>query len=194
MMPFEMDIAINGVMALLPVLSLSAGIILLLRNLGLPKEGRNHFKPIMLTLAWVLVGLGLALSILRFGVEFGLAIALLQLSALALVGVASQAQFKPVNHAVVASEYIPLSSSKRKRLVLFFIAGPYSVVTSCVISMAIALILPTSRINQMAFVAIFYPVLLGIISYLICFRKTLLRDTIYLSLAACLSAISIFNL
>lgn len=156
-----------SLMALLPVLFVSAGLFSLLIIQRSSKWSGRLLSP----LAWLVILSGIGLSVNHFGPEFGIAIALLQVSLFAVLLLLCRASFKVVSHKVVASEYLPFSSSWHGKLALFILAGPYCIATTCAISLAVSLALPVDNISQMAFVSIFYPVLLGSTSFLICFRK-----------------------
>ncbi|QFU77353.1 hypothetical protein EY643_17725 [Halioglobus maricola] len=123
-------------------------------------------------LGWILLGTCLATAVQYWGAEFGLSYSLAALGLLALIPITANYEYKPpkVDHSAGG-----LSSTPGHRWLTFLAAGPLAGIACCQLTLTLVDLAPGSEINRMAWAAVGFPSLWGLLMYLICTQRQPVR-------------------
>jgi len=120
----------------------------------------------------------------RVGVEFAVIYILLSLTLTAWFIIACRLELRAVKPAVPRLPERFSDTSITHKLATFIVAGPLTLVTGCLATIALTGLLPIARNEQLVVAALSYPVLIALIIYGVCNSEKLARNSFFL-LATC---------
>ena len=167
---------INTLLAWLPLV-LSAGAIIALRT-GWRKPSYRH--RMMMPVASLLVVAAIKLWAQRVGIEFAVVYTFLTLTFTAWLTTTSGVTFKAVKRTPPALPKQFLHTSSTHKVVTFIVAGPLTLVAACLVTIALASLLPIARNEQLIMGAFVYPLLIAVTTYWLCSSDRLVRKGLLL--------------
>lgn len=106
-----------------------------------------------------------------WGAEFGISYWFAAFTLVALLFVAANSERRPVIAENGRSSIIGVATqraSARQKWLTFLAAGPLAGLASCQLTLLVAYVLPGNEVNNMAIAAITFPVLWGMLAYVVC--------------------------
>ncbi|MFK7978106.1 MAG: hypothetical protein AB8C02_18380 [Halioglobus sp.] len=162
---------------------------LLLLRVGWRRTSRRY--RLAKALGWGLLSVATYLSMQVWGAEFGLSYALAAFSgvALALVGVNSVR--RPALQEKASSASVQ-GTTLAQKCITFLAAGPLAGLASCQFTLLSASALPGNEINSMAIAAVVFPLLWGLLAYMVCVIAKPVNLAIALSTAATVFSFALY--
>lgn len=100
------------------------------------------------------------------------------------------------NKVATGQTRLSLKKEKRKiwckRLWLFVLCGPFTLIAMCLLSVLVCFLIPVDNSIRLVFAAFLYPLFIGICIYWLCAKDALLRHTIVLSTLSIVSVLSLY--
>ncbi len=134
----------------------------------------------MVPLGILLVVAAVKLWTHRVGVEFAVIYTLLTLTLTAWFTTASGIEFRAVRQTPPTLPRQLLNTSPTRRVATFIVAGPLTLVAGCLVTIALASLLPIARNEQLAIGAFVYPLLIAVAIYRFCSSDGLARNCLLL--------------
>lgn len=131
-------------------------------------------------LASLLIVAAINLWAQRVGIEFAVIYTLLTLTFTAWITTTSGVEFRAVKHTHPALPRQFLNTSNTHKVATFFVAGPLTVVTACLVTIALASLLPITLNEQLVMGAFVYPLLIAVTTYWLCSSDRLVRNGLLL--------------
>lgn len=134
----------------------------------------------MMPLASLLIVAAINLWAQRVGIEFAVIYTLLTLTFTAWITTTKGVEFRAVKQTPPALPKQLLNTSTTHKVATFFVAGPLTVVTACLVTIALASLLPIALNEQLVMGAFVYPLLIAVAIYWICSSDRLMRNGLLL--------------
>ena len=134
----------------------------------------------MMPLASLLIVAAIKLWAQRVGIEFAVVFTFLTLTFTAWITTTSGVEFRAVKHTPPALPKQFLNTSSTHKVATFIVAGPLTLVTACLVTIALASLLPIERNEQLIMGAFGYPLLIAVTTYWLCISDRLVRNSLLL--------------
>ena len=165
---------------LLPVLVCGCAVLAL--RVGWRKYELKH--RVMTPLAGLLLLTTMNIWAHRVGIEFAVIYTLLTLTLIAWLATAYGLECRAVKETPPRLSERPSNTSQPHKLATFVVAGPLTLVTGCLVTIALASLLPIARNEQLVVGAFVYPLLIATVIYWLCSSERLARNSLLL-LSSC---------
>ncbi|MBL4783252.1 MAG: hypothetical protein JKX92_13500 [Porticoccaceae bacterium] len=146
----------------------------------------------MVPLASLLFVAAIAIWSRRIGLEFAVCYALLTLALTAWLVIAFKRELRPAKPLPAGLPERDAKTSLTHKLATFAVAGPLTLVTGCLTSIALASLLPIARNQQLVVSALACPFFIALIVYWLCSSEKLACNTLLLCSAIMASSLYIF--
>ena len=166
----------NLLLSSLPLL-LCGGAILALRT-GWRKPAFRY--RLLMPLAGLLLLAAIKLWARRVGIEFAVIYVLLSLTLTACLVIACRLEFRTVKATAPRLPERFSDTALTHKLATFVVAGPLTLLTACLVTIALAGLLPIARHEQLIVAALVYPFLIAFIIYWVCSSAKLARNSVFL--------------
>ncbi len=131
-------------------------------------------------LASLLIVVAIKLWAQRVDIEFAVIYTLVTLTLTGWATTASGVEFRAVKPTSAPLLKQSFGTSAAHKLGTFIVAGPLTLVTACLVTIALTSLLPIARNGQLAMGACVYPLLIAVTIYGICSSKRLVRNGLLL--------------
>lgn len=149
----------------------------------------------LMPMGWLLNLVSCALLIRGYGGEFGIAYGLMSLPLLAWLMVLFNLEIKRKNLRATESVtfVVPATRTMLRHIALFFLVVPLSGAASAYVSVALATLLPWSRVNAVVLVVMIAPLVWGLAAWWACADPSRYRPTFWIGAAGLVGAAIVYS-